>query len=341
MASGILSDSRFQIPHSRFQAAVGLLWSRRVAAVLLALLAALCMAGAVVPRGILAIPFAALAGLVGLSASACVVTRAYRLIHSALRIPHSALLGSLLFHAGLVGLTAAGALSTLTREEGKLLLTEGQETNLATAAGVRLRLEKFHPVHVGSWGTPDYASDLAVIEEGQEARRATVRVNEPLVHRGLTLYQALHGFSVLVVLADAQGRPRAGSWVALGTDLKSQPVRYRDTFTLPGTRLAVEAEFFPDAFPEGDKLTTRSPDPRNPALAATVRDGLDTLYRGPVYLEKPVQLRDGLWLKLAGVRYWSGFDTVRDRGVGLLFASAWAAVAGLCLRFWPKRRPAV
>ncbi|MBM4035271.1 MAG: cytochrome c biogenesis protein ResB [Planctomycetes bacterium] len=335
MASGTLSDSRFHIPHSRFQTAIGLLCSRRFAAVLLALLAALCMIGTVVPRHILSLPFAALAALVALSASACVLTRARRLLGSRIQ---AAPLGSLLFHAGLVGLMVAGALSAVTREEGKFLLTEGQETTLGNIAGVRLRLDKFHAVHKGSWGTPDYASDLAVAGEGQEARKATVRVNEPLVHRGLTVYQTLHGFSVLLVLTDAQGRTKSGSWVALGTDLKSQPVRYRDGFTLPGTRLAIEAELFPDAVVEGEQLASRSPDPRNPALAVTVRDGVDAVYRGTVYLGKPVMLGNDLWLNLAGVRYWSGFDTVRDRGVGLLFASAWVAVAGLCLRFWPRRR---
>ncbi len=364
-----------------------LVCSRKAVAVLLALLVGLCLAGVLLPQrgspshapwranhprmallvgwvgldaAFTSPPFIALLGVGGLSIAVFLLVRLrdLRLVwpgRGLLRVllARRRLLGSLVFHAGLLGIVLAGAISALTRCEGTLLLTEGQVAavdarpagkSLPSKRGSRppapfqVRLDKFHPVFRGRFGSPDYASDVTVLEDGREVRRATVRVNEPLVHRGVTLYQELHGFSPLVVLTDAQGRRRFHSWVALHSDVEADPVRYRDDFVIPGTTLAVEAEFFPDAYLVGNRLASRSPVANNPALEVTVRDGVDTVYEGPVYLGQPVELQGGLRLKLADVRYWSRFDTVRDQGVGALFVCAWIAVGGLCVRFAPQRK---
>jgi len=303
--------------------------------------------------------FLVLVAAVSLSALVSILTRAISLrrgldgkgISEIVRRRYR-LIGSLTFHAGLLGVVFAGVASSLTRSEGNLVVTEGQSVTVSgphvrTVKEARLerrqnpdfevRLDRFHPVYEGRFGTPDYASDLTVIENGREVRKATVRVNEPLRHRGVTLNQQVHGFSPLIVLRDEAGRARFGSWVALNTDLDSDSPRYLDDFQIPGSTLAVEAELFPDAYVVGNRLANRSPEPRNPVLAVTVRDGPAVLYEGPVRQGNPVRLKEGLLLSLEGVRYWTGFDTVRDSGARALFWSAWIAVAGLCIRFAPRR----
>ncbi len=301
-------------------------------------------------------PFLALLGFAGLSITVFLLARLRDLRpvppDRGFLLIRRRLLGLWLLHAGLLGILVAGALSALTHSEGGLLLTEGQTQAVdlrrphdtsaprpdgKPAAPFEVRLDKFHPVFKGRFGTPDYASDLAVIEDGREVRRATVRVNEPLVHRGVTLYQQLHGFSVLVTLTDDRGRRQLHAWVALHSELEADPVRYRDDFTIPGTALSVEAEFFPEAYMVGNRLASRSPVPKNPVLAVVVRDGVDTVYEGPLYLNKPVELAGGSRLSMTGVRYWSRFDAVRDRGIGARVVCAWIAVAGLCIRFLPQR----
>jgi len=365
---------------------VRILSSRQTVATLLSLLLLFCLAGVFVPQqdsadhrewmerhptlGMVAERtgfdhaftspvFLALVSVGSLSALVSILTRAKSLGRGVdgKRIPviirrRYRVIGSLTFHAGLLGVVLAGVASSLTRSEGNLVVTEGQSVmvsgqHVRTVKGPRLerqpnpnfeiRLDRFHPVYEGRFGTPDYASDLTVIENGCEVRKATIRVNEPLSHRGVTLYQQIHGFSPLIVLRDEGGRARFGSWVALSTDFDADQVRYLDEFQVPGSTLAVAAELFPDAYMVGDRLASRTPEPRNPVLAVTVRDESRVLYEGPVSQGKPVRLREGLLLSLEGVRYWSGFDTVRDSGARALFWSAWIAVAGLCIRFAPRR----
>lgn len=370
---------------------VRLLCSRPFVAVLLGLLLGVCMAGVFIPqqgapaypqwrsdhpalaylaaglrldRAFTSPPFLAVVGLAGLSVTLSVLTRLNDLRQrrrgrGLVRelLARRPLLGSLIFHAGLVGILAAAVTSALTRSEGMIVLTEGQvnaldsatlssveapRLALKTSAPFQVRLDKFHPIHEGRFGTPDYASDLTVIEDGQEVLNTTVRVNEPLVHRGVTLYQQFHGFSPLFTLSDATGRQRFSSFVSFNSEVEteheSDPVRYRDDFTIPGTNLSIEAELFPDAFMLGNQLASHSPDPKNPAMAVIVRDGVETIFNGPVYLGQVVELGSGLRLAFGGLRYWSGFNTVRDQGSGALFVSAWAAVIGLCLRFMPRMK---
>lgn len=364
------------------------LCSQRVVATEIALLVALCMAGGFIPQQgsvahaqwqqehpalasiagwtwldtVYTSPqFLVLLALIGLGAVLSMATRIKTFLNEnggrvTLRdvLERQRLWGSLLFHAGLVGVLVAGVVSTLTRSEGSIILTEGQSITLDSAQlsnriaprldlkpakPFQVRLDKFHPVHDGRWGSPDYASDVTVVEaDGREGQSAYVHVNEPLKHRGVTIYQTIHGFSPLLDLRDSSGRHQFYSWVSLSTELsEEEETRYRDEFAVPGTTLTIEAEFFPDSYMMGDRLASRSPDPKNPALAVTVRDGVDTIYNGPVYLGEPVELASGLWLEMAGVRYWSGFDVVRDLGAGALFISAWVAIAGLGIRFVPLR----
>jgi cytochrome c biogenesis protein ResB len=266
-------------------------------------------------------------------------------------LAHRKLAGSFIFHAGLLGLLVAGTVSALTRAGGSILVTEGQTITVAqdhlhstsrpkvmwdSPRPFEIRLDLFHPVHEGRWGVPDYASDVTVIENGHQVRRATVRINEPLRHRGVTFYQQIHGFSPLIVLRDERGRAQFGKWVALSSDLEADPVRYTDEFQIPGSGFAFEAELFPDAYMIGDRLASRSPNPNNPAILVTVREDSEILYEGPVYQGEAVKLKEGLLLGLEGVRYWSGFKTVWDSGAQALFWFAWIAIAGLCIRFAPR-----
>jgi cytochrome c biogenesis protein ResB len=348
--------------------------SLEFAAVLMALLAGACMLGVLVPqqgsasypmwkaehptlarmadttnidRMFTSVPFFVLIALATVSASVSVGWRLRGLRPDRTLSVQRRLAGSLLFHAGLLGIVVAAFTSAITHTEGTLILTEGQTLSVHDAfsapeakpmptSTMQIRLDEFHPVHEGPWGMPDYASDVTLIEEGGEVRSATVRVNEPLVYGNMSFYQQSHGFSPQFEFRDIEGRYLFTSWVSLDSDRSADPVRYRDDFAVPGTDLTVEAELFPDVYMVGNKLASRSPDPKSPVLAVTVRRGVDTLYEGPLYLGRQIDLGADMRLGFSGLRYWSALDVVRDCGARAVFVCAWIAVAGLCIRFMPR-----
>ncbi|MHC4200426.1 MAG: cytochrome c biogenesis protein ResB [Planctomycetota bacterium] len=262
-------------------------------------------------------------------------------------------LGSVVFHLGIV-LTLAGALvSSLTRCEGSVVVGEGQTVPLKESSFTgfvrrwpllddsplfRVRLEKFRPEHVTRWGVPDYASDVTVIDGGQERKKTTVRVNSPLVYRGVTLYQVNHGFSPRFMFAVRKSARLFDKYVPLGTDLDSDPVRYWGSFPVAGTEFTVDAELFPDAVFEEGRLRSKSPVPRNPAASVTVRRGDKVVFSGPIARGRPVEIEKGVCIGLGRPKYWSKFNVVKDRGVTFVFIGAWIATAGLCIRFLPLKR---
>ena len=361
--------------------------SQKLAVALIALLAALCIVGTVVPQkgdpgyddwrgasprleaavdrlglnGVFtSIPFAALVVAVGVTTAACAVSRLGGLRSARaeagflrLLVSRQRLLGSAIFHLGIIATLAGGAASALTRFEGRIVVSEGQTLRLEGSSfkgfGKRgtlsdasvpfgVRLEKFRPQFETPWGMPDYASDVAAVVDGKAQKRAAVRVNAPFVHRGVTLYQGTHGFAPRFIYAERKSGRFSNTYVVLDTDLDSDPARYLGSFAVPGTDIAVDVEFFPDAVFEDGKLRTKSPEPRNPAAFVAVRRGGRAVFSGPIGRGRPIEIEKGVALGLGAPKYWSEFTVVKDSGVMLVFIGAWIVVAGLCVRFLPRRR---
>ena len=262
-------------------------------------------------------------------------------------------LGSVIFHLGML-LTLAGAVvSSFTRFEGRIVVAEGETVPLRessfrafgkrgrfsdASAPFQVRLEKFRPQNKTRWGVPDYASDLAAVADGSVQRKATVRVNSPLVHRGVIFYQGTHGFSPRFMFAIRKSGKLFNKNVAMETDMDSDPVRYRGSFAVPGTEFTIDAEFFPDAVFEEGRLRSKSPVPKNPAASVAVRRGNTVVFSGPIGWGGPVEIEKGVCIGLGRPRYWSEFTVVKDRGVTLVFIGAWIATAGLCIRFLLLKR---
>lgn len=304
------------------------------------------------------VPFVALVAVVFLSTLACALSRLPGLKGSraqgglaAFLLSRHRLAGSLVFHVGILVTFAGAALSALTRAQSNVTVIEGQVVPIAVPGPrrraprpggasrpelFRLRLDKFHPIHSTRWSPSDYASDVTVLDSGREGTKTTVRVNRPLKYDGITLYQQEHGFAPRFMFAERKARRLFNSYIALNTDLESTPVRYLGSFAVPGTDFVVKAEFFPEAVLEGDMLSTVSPVPRNPAASVTVWRGGEVVFSGPIFRARPVEIEEGVALGLGAPKYWSEFTVVKDSGVWLVFLGSWIAVAGLCVRYFPR-----
>jgi cytochrome c biogenesis protein len=113
-------------------------------------------------------------------------------------------------------------------------------------------------------GSPrQYWSQLAVLENGREVARKKIYVNDPLTYKGVRFFQASYS---------STGTPRKlvmeASWLEAGVE-KHQVLSLAPGLAAPlGEQDAtVElADFIPDYVLEGNQITSRSDEPRNPAI---------------------------------------------------------------------------
>jgi hypothetical protein len=109
--------------------------------------------------------------------------------------------GVILSHLGVLLLLTGGIWTTLTAQEGSITLAEGAQTELAQtyadAGPVRdiplpftLRLDDFQKdVYPGTTVARAYTSHVT-IRDGESEWTAVIGMNQPLRHRGFTLYQS-------------------------------------------------------------------------------------------------------------------------------------------------------
>ena len=111
-------------------------------------------------------------------------------------------LGVYVIHTGLVLILIGGLIGNRTGFEGAMQLAAGESSNLyMDRVNVGRQVALDFTVHcVKTWmekypdGTPkSYFSDLEIIDEGKVVKRQLIKVNEPLVYKGIYLYQATFG----------------------------------------------------------------------------------------------------------------------------------------------------
>ena len=111
-------------------------------------------------------------------------------------------LGPYLVHLALLLILAGGLIGKFWGIEGNLPLDQGevaQNFQVGQAQhplNFKVRLDRFQVQFYEQGGTPkEFRSDLTFLRDGQEAARATCRVNDPVSFGGLTFYQASYGSS--------------------------------------------------------------------------------------------------------------------------------------------------
>lgn len=244
------------------------------------------------------------------------------------------------------------------------LATPGRYFGLEDHRGFVVRLDDFDVRYYANQVPRDFVSRVTVIEGGREVRRGVVRVNHPLRHDGMKLYQVRFGmaphirvragdtvlFDEAVMLADAGG----GVWT--GAAKVSLGSRTGDS---PGPQIALDLVFLPDAAVDPDGVPySRSPEPRNPRLIAELYVGEDLGLDRPEpaarfdreagqVLGPPAILPPGGQAAMAGgtlalefgeLRTWSGFQVSHAPGRMLLLAAAILLLGGLLPSLYSYRR---
>ena len=175
-------------------------------------------------------------------------------------------------HASLLIIFAGAILDGLHGYKGFVSLRPGMSTDSIeplTTAGARHHLDfTLRCDTAGMDAYPDgsprqYWSELTVLENGREVTRKKIHVNDPLTYKGVRFFQASYIPS---------GSP---SKLVMEASWQENHAEKRQVLTLtPGSPASLDnqgsivelADFIPDYALEGNQITSRSDEPRNPAI---------------------------------------------------------------------------
>jgi cytochrome c biogenesis protein len=242
--------------------------------------------------------------------------------------------GEYLIHTGFLLLLTGYAWGSIGGfRSGPHRLAPGETLLLADAPGYALRLEYFEP-RFGAAGSPlDMVNAVALLHDGVEVSRGTVRINHPLLHDGLVVLatsfdQRLSGFRCFV--------PGAGL-----VDL------------LPGSRIALPnggtlavIAVLADAYRTADgRVLPGGEQLGNPALQLLLLDPDGRPWQGWHFLFEPppaaLAAAGGVLQPVQPLAGYVSLLTVnRDPGAGLALAGAGCLTMGVllaALSFYRKR----
>jgi cytochrome c biogenesis protein len=188
-------------------------------------------------------------------------------------------------------------------------------------------------------GSPrQYWSQLAVEENGREVLRKTIQVNEPLTYKGVRFFQASYA---------PTGTPRRlvfeASWPdKAGGNTPPQTITLRpgEPASLVSQGAKVElADFVPDFVLQGNQITSRSDEPRNPAiqLLVTSPDGK----QAPVWIlpkapgiAPPNPTGVNFQLRELEMEYSTGLQVAHEPGQYLIWGGCLLLTAGLMMALY-------
>ena len=257
----------------------------------------------------------------------------------------SARLAPYVVHASLLVIFAGAILDGTHGYRGFVSLRPGMRTDMVdpmTMPGTPRRLGfTIRCDAAGMERYPDgsprqYWSRLAVEENGREVARKQISVNDPLTYKGVRLFQAVYTSS---------GTPHRlmmeASWMENGVE-KHQMLTLapQAPAQLAALNATVElGDFIPDFVLNGNQITSRSDEPRNPAIRLQVtRPGFQPssawiLAKSP---EMNPPNNTGINFRLAKVEmeYVTGLDVAHEPGQNLIWAGCLLLVGGLMMALY-------
>jgi cytochrome c biogenesis protein len=238
----------------------------------------------------------------------------------------------------------------------------GRFWDVAKHRGFTVRLDDFDASYYPQqrFVPKDFVSKVTIEDQGREVvQEAPIRVNHPLIYRGMKLYQVRFGFAPEVVMRTKDGTELFRTPVLL---TQSGPIWIGREKVAPGNpakgtpQIALDLAFIPDASIVNGQLRVNSPEARNPRLAVS-------LYAGDLGLEQPVPLSrldwderelfgqamlrpgeavsmvDGnLIVEFANLPMWSGFQVSYRPGLWILLFAGILILVGLVPSLYSYRR---
>jgi cytochrome c biogenesis protein len=222
--------------------------------------------------------------------------------------------------------------------------------------GFSVGLDDFDVAYQPNFVPKDFVSRIGVYEDGRLVRRTRIRVNEPLVYRGVNLFQLAWGWAPRVVVSQ-NGKVLADAPVVVLEDRRSGA--WRGVVKVPQTKpaqLGIELYFYNDlTVAANDVPLNRSPLPRRPVIFFQAFRGdlgldrpqsvyaLDKIALAPgdvggVPLGGTADAGDGISVAFPDLRQYSVFQVTSDPGAPIMLAAAVLILVGLLLALYSSRR---
>ena len=280
--------------------------------------------------------------------------------------------GSLMFHSAffllLVGVVYGkgfGFTGQVTVVEGGVFTeahanydvppSEGRFFSEAMHRGFQVRVRSFDVRYRRSGLPREFVSRVDVLDGDRTVRNAEIRVNEPLEHEGVKVYQSGYGWAPIIEVRQ-DGRLLAGGPTVFVTDgSQDQRKAWRGVLKLPSIRPQIGLEFrlLPD--PQAFVLGAPMLEARAPFLGFTAfrgdlrltaaqnvftldKRGLRKWEDGGIGIGQGVELPGGLEISFPKLRQYTQFRVARDPGAGIVLVAAILVLTGLIPALYSSRR---
>jgi cytochrome c biogenesis protein len=222
--------------------------------------------------------------------------------------------------------------------------------------GFSLELDDFAVSYQTSGVPKEFVSRIRLYEDDRLVRRTRIRVNEPLVYRGVNVFQLAWGWAPRVVVSQ-NGKVLSDGPVIVLEDRRTGA--WRGVVKVPQTKprqLGIELYFYNDLEVTQDfRPFNRSPLPRRPVIFFQA-------YRGDLGLDRPqsvyvldktalsagdvngmplggtVPAGDGITVSFPELKQYSVFQVTSDPGTPLMLAAAVLILVGLIPALYSSRR---
>ncbi len=207
----------------------------------------------------------------------------------------------------------------------------GTNREVGYDTGLSLQLTSFVDEYYDNGMPKDYRSQVILYENGQEVKQALIRVNHPLIHKGVRFYQAYFGRVVKMLVRDKNGQDIFNDNVPLDSSFDIQGYRYYEGFfDLPETGLSIRLI----------SSAVNADAPIIPAgqLAVDVRQGSEQIDLRLVELGTPRVVGSLEFTFLEESKY-SGFQVSQDPTNMLIWIASTLFIIGICtVLYFPYRQ---
>lgn len=173
----------------------------------------------------------------------------------------------------------------------------------------------------------------------QIVAKQTVKPNYPVRYKGRRILLTGYGYSPYFTL-EHNNKVIFDKYVNLMTLATNGQIEYKDSFTIPNSKIKVDIQLFPHAtISSQGKLANVSNNLELPAVDVKVTQRNAKLFHGYAFMGQTIKLSNGMKLNFLGVKRYGWFDVAYNPGVYFLYGGFLLCILGLIFALFvtPKR----